>query len=31
MPEAAVRYQKRIALRPAYQSALTRNFAENKA
>jgi glutathione S-transferase len=31
MPEAAVRYQKRVALRPAYQSALTRNFADYKA
>lgn len=31
LPESVVRYQQRVALRPAYKTALTRNFAEYKA
>jgi glutathione S-transferase len=30
LPEAAARYHQRVALRPAYQAALTRNFASYK-
>jgi glutathione S-transferase len=31
IPEPLVRYRKRVALRPAYQAALSRNFATYKA
>jgi hypothetical protein len=31
IPEPLVRYRKRVALRPAYQAALARNFATYKA
>jgi glutathione S-transferase len=30
LPESAVHYRKRIALRPAYQAAVARNFAAHK-
>jgi glutathione S-transferase len=30
LPEPAARYRKRVALRPAYQAALARNFAAHK-
>lgn len=30
VPETLVRYQKRVALRPAYQAALSRNFAASQ-
>ena len=31
LPESALRYRERVASRPAYQGALTRNFAARKA
>jgi glutathione S-transferase len=31
LPEPAVQYRGRVALRPAYQGALARNFAARKA
>jgi glutathione S-transferase len=31
LPEPVMRYRKRVAMRPAYEAALTRNFTESKA